>query len=342
MAYRLSPFENAIAGSVSSAFANTITYPLDIAKTRLQVQTHSQDEKDESKLYKGTLDCLQRMIKEEGLDGLYSGLFSSLFGTVASSFAYFFWYSLVKKGYYKHKPEALQKPLSMKVELSLGAIAGIVSHLCTLPISVVTTRQQTTAPENRKNFLNTIVEVVRDDGITGLWKGLKPSVMLTMNPAITYSVFERIKSGVLENRKNAGKKMELRSGEVFVIGAFAKTVATIVTYPLIMAKIKLQWKPTKKENETEEERKDRLQKTYSGIIDVLKKSYKSNGIPGLYQGMQAQILKAVLTQAILFVSKEKLNLYTYYAICYLKKHVAPRPKPVTTPTTPLVSIESKL
>lgn len=80
------------------------------------------------------------MIKEEGIDGLYSGLFSSLFGTVASSFAYFFWYSLVKKGYYRQNPAALEKPLSMKVELTLGAIAGIVSHLCTLPISVVTTR----------------------------------------------------------------------------------------------------------------------------------------------------------------------------------------------------------
>jgi len=107
--------------------------------------------------------------------------------------------------------------------------------------------------------------------------------MLTMNPAITYSVFERCKSGILESRKNKGKKMELSSGEVFVIGAFAKTVATIVTYPLIMAKIKLQWKPAKKDNETEEERRDREQKTYNGIIDVLKKSYQTNGIPGLYQ-----------------------------------------------------------
>ncbi|KAG4094987.1 peroxisomal carrier protein [Neocallimastix lanati (nom. inval.)] len=346
MSYRLSPFENAIAGSVSSAFANTITYPLDIAKTRLQVQTHSQDIKDEEKLYKGTIDCLRRMIKEEGFDGLYSGLFSSLFGTVASSFAYFFWYSLVKKGYYKQYPKALEKPLSMKVELFLGGIAGIVSHLCTLPISVVTTRQQTTATENRKNFINTIVEIVKEDGITSLWKGLKPSIMLTLNPSITYSVFERIKSGVLENRKNTGKKMKLSSFEVFIIGAFAKTVATVVTYPLIMAKIKLQWKPAKKENETEEERKERLRKSYNGIADVLKKSYKANGIPGLYQGMQAQILKAVLTQAILFVSKEKLNLYTYYAICALKRHVSVRTKPVATPVTPLtstvVNIESKL
>jgi len=54
--------------------------------------------------------------------------------------------------------------------------------------------------------------------------------------------------------------------------------------------------------------------------------------------MQAQILKAVLTQAILFVSKEKLNLYTYYAICYLKNHVAKREKPKNQLTQPLVTV----
>ncbi len=54
--------------------------------------------------------------------------------------------------------------------------------------------------------------------------------------------------------------------------------------------------------------------------------------------MQAQILKAVLTQAILFVSKEKLNLYTYYAICYLKNHVAKREKPTHTSPQSLVTV----
>jgi len=57
--------------------------------------------------------------------------------------------------------------------------------------------------------------------------------------------------------------------------------------------------------------------------------------------MQAQILKAVLTQAILFVSKEKLNLYTYYAICYLKNHVK-RQKQNNEFVHPLYNVETKL
>jgi len=57
--------------------------------------------------------------------------------------------------------------------------------------------------------------------------------------------------------------------------------------------------------------------------------------------MQAQILKAVLTQAILFVSKEKLNLYTYYAICYLKNHVK-RQKQNNEFVHPLYNFENKI
>ena len=65
---------------------------------------------------------------------------------------------------------------------------------------------------------------------------------------------------------------------------------------------------------------------YSGAVDVLKKVYKSEGLVGWYQvrhsalphsieslcflqGMGAQILKAVLAQAFLFMSKDQFEHY---------------------------------
>lgn len=44
---------------------------------------------------------------------------------------------------------------------------------------------------------------------------------------------------------------------------------------------------------------------------MLRKVYQEDGVGGLYQGMQAQINKAVLCQAFLFVMKDKLSLYTW-------------------------------
>lgn len=62
---------------------------------------------------------------------------AGLFGTVASNFAYFYWYSLIRGSYMKRVPG---KELSTATELALGALAGALSQLFTLPIAVVTTR----------------------------------------------------------------------------------------------------------------------------------------------------------------------------------------------------------
>ena len=47
--------------------------------------------------------------------------------------------------------------------------------------------------KERKDLIDTAKEIISDDGITGLWKGLKPSLILCVNPAITYGAFERYK-----------------------------------------------------------------------------------------------------------------------------------------------------
>lgn len=70
----------------------------------------------------------------------------------------------------------------------------------------------------------------------------------------------------------------------FMVGAVSKTLATVVTFPYILSKIRLQAKDTR----------------YKGAIDVLTTIAKEKGITGWYQGMQAQITKAVLAQALLF------------------------------------------
>jgi solute carrier family 25 (peroxisomal adenine nucleotide transporter), member 17 len=67
-----------------------------------------------------------------------------------------------------------------------------------------------------------IQDIIKDGGIKDLWKGLKASLILCVNPAITFGVFERIKSQIKKGKV-------LSSKEAFLIGAMSKTLATIVT-----------------------------------------------------------------------------------------------------------------
>lgn len=198
-----------------------------------------------------------------------------------AEYAYFFFYSFIRTAYTKRLASRLPKgskvpPLSTAAELALGAVAGALSQIFTIPVSVIATRQQigkslrqTSKPsliandkdgesegaecrievepgstdeeaqEQRarkeesetddNSFVTVAREIIREDGITGLWRGLKPSMVLTVNPAITYGMYERLKGILLLARAKTGADEKMTPWMSFVLGAFSKTLATIVS-----------------------------------------------------------------------------------------------------------------
>ena len=166
-------------------------------KTRLQVQvkrkwTDSEPLTTNDAHYTSSFDAIKKIMEDEGILGLYSGFNGSLIGVASTNFAYFYWYSIVRTLYLS--AQKLPKPPSTAIELSLGAVAGSVAQVFTIPVSVVTTRQQTQPKRDKKGLLDTGREVVNsEDGVTGLWRGLKASLVLVVNPAITYGAYQRLR-----------------------------------------------------------------------------------------------------------------------------------------------------
>jgi hypothetical protein len=137
---------------------------------------------------------------------------AGLFGTVVSSFSYFYFYSYIRTRYIASRPP--NTPISTAMELALGAVAGALSQFFTLPIAVVTTRQQTSHKSEKMGFMDTLFSIVREEGLPGLWKGLRASLVLCSNPAITYGMFERVKAIFLQRKlllnKGNGAAPDLR------------------------------------------------------------------------------------------------------------------------------------
>ena len=142
--------------------------------------------------YHSTIDAIQKIVADEGITGLYSGFNGALLGVASTNFAYFYWYSVVRTLYTSSR--SIPKPPSTAVELALGAVAGAVAQVFTIPVSVVTTRQQTQPKGQKKGLIETGKEVIdSEDGWTGLWRGLKASLVLVVNPAITYGAYQRLR-----------------------------------------------------------------------------------------------------------------------------------------------------
>lgn len=311
----LSPFGDALAGSLGAVFANAVVYPLDIVKTRIQVQKRKDVKQQEvagdgatteidGDHYHNAFDAIEKMIKKEGVTGLYAGILGGLVGTASQNFAYFYWYTFVRDAYTARVPI-----ISTSMELVLGAAAGALSTIFTIPISVCTTRQQTASKSRRRNLWGTVQEVVSEDGITGLWRGLRPSLVLCVNPAITYGLFQILKKRIVGEAK-------LSPGQAFLVGALSKTVATVVTYPYIMVKVRMQHKH-------EDPVLAQAQRDLSAV-QILTKIYQEEGFLGLYKSMDTQITKAVMTQAILFYFREVFTKYTMVLYALVRRARAQR------------------
>jgi len=175
-------------------------------KTRLQVQvkrkpTDAVSTGVDDVHYDSTWDAISKIVADEGIIGLYAGIQGSLIGVASTNFAYFYWYSVVRTLYMASK--TLPKPPSTLAELSLGAVAGALAQVFTIPVAVITTRQQTQGKFERKGLIETGRDVVNsEDGWTGLWRGLKASLILVVNPAITYGAYQRLKDVMFPGKTN--------------------------------------------------------------------------------------------------------------------------------------------
>ena len=196
---------------------------------------------------------------------------------------------------------------STATELSLGALAGAIAQVFTIPVSVITTRQQTQPKGDKKGLIDTGREVVRsEDGWTGLWRGLKASLVLVVNPAITYGAYQRLRELLFPGRSSLRPWESFcrhhllwfdlcDSNSLIVLGAASKALATVVTQPLIVAKVGLQSNPPPA----------RQGKPFRSFIEVMKYILEHEGPLALFKGIAPQIVKGVLVQGLLMMTKER-------------------------------------
>ncbi|KAL5018700.1 hypothetical protein ScPMuIL_004422 [Solemya velum] len=183
---------HAIAGSTGSVVAMTIFYPLDTARTRLQV--------DDKRKAKHSPVVMAEIAREEGLFALYRGLFPVLSTLWCSNFIYFYSYNSLKIVFLGSG--VITDPMK---DLTFAFIAGVINVLVTTPLWVVNTRlklqgssfitasyRESKQPKYSGIF-DALWKIWRHEGVQVLWNGTVPSLWLATNPAIQFMVYETIK-----------------------------------------------------------------------------------------------------------------------------------------------------
>ena len=122
--------------------------------------------------------------------------------------------------------------------LALCCISGIINVFATAPFWVVNMRLKSDARNLYNGILDCFHQIVSHEGMGALWAGTVPSLVLVSNPIIHYCVYEYLKTSTLKTRVQ--RRGRISALEYFVMGAVAKTIATILTYPLQVAQSKLR------------------------------------------------------------------------------------------------------
>lgn len=94
-----------------------------------------------------------------------------------------------------------------------------------------------------------------------------------------------------------------------VLGALSKSIATLTTQPLIVAKVGLQSRPPPARNG----------KPFKSFNEVMAFIVQHEGLLGLFKGIGPQLLKGLLVQGFLMMAKERIELLFVLLFRYMRQ-----------------------
>ncbi|KAF3619014.1 putative BAG family molecular chaperone regulator 8, chloroplastic-like [Capsicum annuum] len=168
---------NGVAGMMASLCSQSVFVPIDIVSQRLMVQGYSGHAS-----YNGGLDVARKILKSEGIRGLYRGFSLSVLTYSPSSAVWwasygssqrFIWSKLLDNGTEQGGPAPSQGKI-VAVQAAGGIVAGATASCITTPLDTIKTRLQVMGHDKRPTARQVVKQLIAEDGWTGFYRGLGP------------------------------------------------------------------------------------------------------------------------------------------------------------------------
>lgn len=312
--------------------------------TRLQIQKQlrknsSEPHKDE---YISISDAASKIYTQEGgLAGLYTGVLQDTVKTVADSFLFFLAYNYLRQSRLRSAKNSSHH-LTAVDELGVGFVAGAFAKLLTTPIANVVTRKQTTSmlaardttalSKDSSTVRSIAAQISSEKGLRGFWSGYSASLVLTLNPSLTFFLFETFKRALLPSAQRENPSPQA----TFFLAAVSKAIASSITYPFSLAKTRAQVS-SKAADTNYDEVTETFAKASSGTTDGTRPGRiaarrtvfstivhiaQTEGILALYEGLRGEVLKGFFSHGITMLLKDavhKLIIKLYFALLNVLK-----------------------
>lgn len=196
-------------GFIAEVVSCLVWVPIDVSKERLQSQPPQLAGR-----YRGSLDAVQTIVRNEGVFCLYKGYLSTLASFGPFSAVYFVFYEFFGRWLRTVLPGDHSRN-SFLVNLMAGAGGNIVASLFTNPLELIKTRlqvqravlnpavsvdglsgkQKSLFRFHYRGLTDGLATVAKEDGVRALWKGVGCRIAFTApNAALTMAFYGAIKS----------------------------------------------------------------------------------------------------------------------------------------------------
>ncbi|SCV71234.1 BQ2448_2822 [Microbotryum intermedium] len=323
---KLNPFEGFISGALAACTAVTVTNPAEVMKTRLQLDgelggkasalgaasaTSSQagtkaripDLKalpldilkasgpraaKAGKVYKGPIDAFKKTWKYEGIGGVQRGLGAAYTYQIALNGSRLGFYEPIRTGINSvvgYRPEQVVTWTS----LSAGASSGVIGAIFGNPLFLVKARMQAYSafnPVGAQHHYPSVAyafrKIIRDEGFKGLVRGMDAAMLRTaMGSSVQLPAYNFAKVNLAEHGVKDGWLMYL------LASTFSGSCVCAVMQPADTALTRMY---NQSPNSLGPDGKLRGL-LYKNPIDCLYKTWRAEGIRGLYKGTTAHLMR---------------------------------------------------
>ncbi|XP_030556310.1 calcium-binding mitochondrial carrier protein Aralar1 isoform X2 [Drosophila novamexicana] len=272
--------------SFAGATGATVVYPIDLVKTRMQNQRTGSMIGEIA--YRNSWDCFKKVIRHEGILGLYRGLLPQLMGVAPEKAI-----KLTVNDFVRDNLTDKRGNIPVWAEVVAGGCGGCAQVIFTNPLEIVKIRLQV-AGEIAGGSKISALSVVRELGFLGLYKGARACLLRDVNfSAIYFPTYAHTKAA-LADKDGYNHPLSLLAA-----GAIAGVPAASLVTPADVIKTRLQ--VAARTGQT----------TYTGVWDATKKIMAEEGPRAFWKGTAARVCRSSPQFGVTLVTYELLQRLFY-------------------------------
>ncbi|XP_062926244.1 calcium-binding mitochondrial carrier protein SCaMC-2-like [Mobula hypostoma] len=273
-----------IAGGTAGATSRTVTAPFD--RLRVLMQVYSTRE-NKIKISSG----IKQMIAEGGLSSMWRGNLTNIMKICPELAIKFMAYEELKE-----LIAADAESLRMRERFLAGSMAGAVSQSATYPIEVLKTRMMLRRTGEPRELYAHVRNIFMYEGFSTFFRGYVPNIMgIIPYAGIDLAVYETLKNLWIQRYTTGNEKPNILL--VVASASASNVVGQFAGYPLLVLHTQMQAEVIEKGKG-----KPRLREYFWNILT-------KDGLPGFYRGFTANMIKAIPSVCISYITYEYLKTH---------------------------------